>query len=148
MQDTPKASWKIPPTEGGLEEIRQHLLAWLEQAALPSRVSYIAELTYEEIMTNIIKYGGGEIADVDASCEVEVTPGFLHMVFNNTGYPFDPTTVKEPDLTLPVEERPIGGLGLHLLRKLCKKIVYRFDNGHNILKVWIDLQADEEDAQT
>ncbi|MBR3725132.1 MAG: ATP-binding protein [Bacteroidales bacterium] len=48
-------------------------------------------------------------------------------------WPFDPTIREEVDTTLPVEERPIGGLGIHLIRRLMDSINYERREGRNIL---------------
>jgi serine/threonine-protein kinase RsbW len=49
------------------------------------------------------------------------------------GIPFDPTSLKKPDLTLPAEERPIGGLGIFLITKIMDSVNYTRNNNQNIL---------------
>ncbi|MBQ6033357.1 MAG: ATP-binding protein, partial [Prevotella sp.] len=58
------------------------------------------------------------------------------------GTPFDPTTRKEVDTTLPVEERPIGGLGILLVRKLMDSINYERIDGKNVLTLRKNLIKD------
>ena len=49
--------------------------------------------------------------------------------------PFDPTARAEVDTTAGVEERPIGGLGIHLIRRIMDSVKYKRKNGMNILKI-------------
>ena len=55
----------------------------------------------------------------------------MTMVVEDDGHPFNPLEQMEPDTNLPIEERPIGGLGLHLLRKLSDRMEYVWKNGRN-----------------
>jgi len=52
---------------------------------------------------------------------------------SDNGKPFNPLDHPEPDLNQPLEERPIGGLGIHLIRKFVDQLAYRRDAGRNIL---------------
>jgi anti-sigma regulatory factor (Ser/Thr protein kinase) len=51
------------------------------------------------------------------------------------GKPFDPTKHPEPDVSLPIEERPIGGLGIHLTRKMMSSFKYERAGGENRLVI-------------
>jgi anti-sigma regulatory factor (Ser/Thr protein kinase) len=66
----------------------------------------------------------------------------LKFVITDEGTPFDPTTRKEVDTTLPVEERPIGGLGILLVRKLMDSINYERIDGKNVLTLRKNLIKD------
>ena len=56
-------------------------------------------------------------------------------VFTDDGKPYDPTTAKEPDITLSAEEREIGGLGIFMVKKMAAEISYRYEGGKNLLNV-------------
>ena len=91
------------------------------------------DLAIEETVVNVMKYAYPE----GTFGEVEVTARFHDdtLVFNisDSGIPFDPTKVSDPDTTLSAEERPIGGLGIHLVRQLMDDVTYCYENNHNIL---------------
>ena len=55
------------------------------------------------------------------------------LTVTDDGHPFDPREVPEPDIQLPVEERPVGGLGIHLLRKMSDRMEYGREGGRNRL---------------
>ncbi len=57
------------------------------------------------------------------------------ITFIDNGIPFDPLTKADPDITLPAEERGIGGLGVYMVKKTMDDISYEYINGQNILKI-------------
>ena len=60
-------------------------------------------------------------------------PDALEFTLTDSGKPFDPTAAPEADTSLGVQERPIGGLGIFLVRKIMDTVAYRRTNGKNIL---------------
>ena len=54
-------------------------------------------------------------------------------VISDTGQPFDPTKEADADITLPAEKRPVGGLGIHLVRHIMDSISYEYADHRNIL---------------
>lgn len=56
----------------------------------------------------------------------------LIFTLTDTGLPFDPTQAEDADISLPVEERPIGGLGIFLIKKIMDLVEYRRVDGKNI----------------
>lgn len=90
-------------------------------------------LALEEAVTNVICYaypkGSDGLVDIDA----HLLGKSLEFVVSDTGKPFDPTAVPEADTSLGVAERPIGGLGIHLVRKIMDSVSYARSDGKNIL---------------
>ena len=70
------------------------------------------------------------------------------LIFNviDSGKVFDPTLQPDVDVTLPLEERPIGGLGIFLIRRLMQKVEYRRVDGKNILTMVKVLEDKVDDA--
>ena len=60
-------------------------------------------------------------------------PDSIEFVLWDTGVPFDPTKAPKADITLSVEERAIGGLGIHLVRNIMDDVSYKHEDGMNIL---------------
>ena len=85
-------------------------------------------LAVDEAVTNIIEHGyrdGPGIVEV----EVRVTTGKLVVQLRDHAPPFDPTSVPPPDLTRPLELRPLGGMGVYLTRELTDEIRHRSPEG-------------------
>jgi serine/threonine-protein kinase RsbW len=90
------------------------------------------ELAVEEALVNIMKYAYPDGAgDVRVACE-EQGAG-LRVEITDSGIPFDPLAPGDPDLSLGIEDRPIGGLGIFLIRKLATEVRYRRENDTNHL---------------
>ncbi len=92
---------------------------------LANRVQVIVDETY----SNICRYSGAS----HAVASVFRKGGDLLVEFADDGIEFDPTKVDEPDLDLSVEDRPIGGLGIHMMRKMTRSIDYQRVENTNIL---------------
>lgn len=110
------------------------LEAALRAADLPDVVVLELLLAAEEVLTNVARYA---YDDDGAEHWVRVTldraGADLTLRFADDGRPFDPLAEAPPDLTGPVEQRPIGGLGIHLVRSLVDHAQYARVGGENVL---------------
>ncbi len=90
-------------------------------------------LAIEEAVVNVIDYAypSGTVGSIDI--KVTIYDNHMEFVISDSGTPFDPTKKENVDISLPVEERRIGGLGIHLVRQLMDKINYERKDGRNIL---------------
>ncbi|MBR4363438.1 MAG: ATP-binding protein [Prevotella sp.] len=98
-------------------------------------------LALEEAVTNVISYAYPEGQEGTVDIDVRVTKEQLEFVISDSGIPFDPTTKEDADITLGVEERPIGGLGIFLVRQLMDTILYEYKDKKNILTLRKQLTA-------
>ena len=89
------------------------------------------QIIMDEVASNIVRCSGA----ADFSVDVKVEDGVMTLVFTDAGRSFDPTAVAEPDVKAPAESRPVGGLGLFMVRKLSKSVSYRREGGQNVLTV-------------
>lgn len=93
-------------------------------------------LALEEAIANVIMYAypkGEENKPIILTAEYENDE--LDFILSDKGTPFDPTKVPEADITLPIEKRPIGGLGIFLIRKIMGEVTYQRIDGENKLKM-------------
>ena len=90
------------------------------------------ELVLEEIGTNIIKYGQDGDRETDIDITLTSDSKSLRLEIVDSGKPFDPfADAPAPDLDSPVPDRPIGGLGVHLVQELMDEAYYRREDGKN-----------------
>ena len=90
-------------------------------------------LALEEAVTNVMMYAYPEGARGSVNLKAILKEECVEFVLWDKGIPFDPTAAPEADTTLGVEERAIGGLGIHLVRNIMDSISYENKNGMNIL---------------
>ena len=91
-------------------------------------------LAVEEVFVNIASYSYPDSeGDAEVTVERLTDPLAIRITFEDSGIPFDPLNAPQPDVNLPAEERPIGGLGIFLVRELMDDVSYRYENGKNIL---------------
>ena len=90
----------------------------------------------EELLTNLAKYGYPDRAEPgQAEIVLALNGGRLEIEFIDDGCAFDPSAGPLPNLDEPLEERPIGGLGLHLLRSLSDVVRYERRNNKNVIRL-------------
>lgn len=121
---------------GEVRLVRAFVLSISDEAGLSERQAQNLRLVVEEAVANIVNYSGATLMELRAWQE----DGSLYVSFTDDGIPFDPTQHPEPDLTLPIEKRVIGGLGIHYIRKMSDGMAYRRQDGRNILTVWKTLE--------
>ncbi len=106
----------------------------------PNKV-YMINLALEELITNTVSYGLEDVADPEIGIGMHVRDGVLGVTMVDNGHPFDPTQDTNPDLSSPIDERPIGGLGLHLVKVFADRIDYEYAEGRNCLTLEHDLAS-------
>jgi sigma-B regulation protein RsbU (phosphoserine phosphatase) len=90
-------------------------------------------LAIEEAVVNVMSYAYPTGVVGNVNIEAQANEERLKFTITDNGIPFDPTAKAEVDTTLSAEERPIGGLGIHLVRQLMDSINYERIDGKNIL---------------
>ena len=106
---------------------------WLAEQGAPPAADYFTSLVIEELVTNCTKYGYDDANEHRLQIELNYTPAELMITVTDDGHRFNPLELPEPNVNLPVEERSVGGLGIHLLRKMSTRIEYAWENSHNRL---------------
>ena len=88
-------------------------------------------LAVEEAVVNVISYGQATAIELRATAD----GGRLVVTIQDDGLPFDPTQRSATDLSMPADERPVGGLGILLMHQMTDALSYRRAEGHNILSM-------------
>jgi len=116
-----------------LDRVRDELECFLERNGVAGREAYHIQLALDELVTNVVSYA----AEPGKPCRIDLLlvrrPASVDMTLEDEGKPFNPLLAPQPDVTAPLEERPIGGLGIHFVRKTMDELTYERRNGRNIL---------------
>ncbi|MFM1769569.1 MAG: hypothetical protein RJA22_2098 [Verrucomicrobiota bacterium] len=114
----------IPPANEAISQ-------WMESAEAPPAADYLANLALEELVTNCVKYGYDDSAEHLIQVTLSLQDGELAMTVIDDGRAFNPLDLPPPDTTLAIEDRPIGGLGIHMLRQMSDRMEYERRDGKN-----------------
>jgi anti-sigma regulatory factor (Ser/Thr protein kinase) len=107
--------------------------AFCEAVALSQHDAHSLHLAIEEIVSNVLQHGYcGVPHPVTISLEA-LPPNRVRTVVSDHAHAFNPLSRPEVDTTLPLEQRPIGGLGVHLVKRLMDFTHYERRDGQNIL---------------
>ena len=90
-------------------------------------------LVLDEVVTNTIEYGYDEPGRHEIKVTLAVEGGTLTIEIEDDGRPFDPLSAPPPDLTLSIDKRPVGGLGIHLVRSVMDSVEYQRRGDRNVL---------------
>ena len=130
---------KVPAQIEHLRECTAFIHAAAEKATFPEMDLDRLDLVMEEVVMNVINYAyaGEEPGSVEVGYAIEA-PGKLSVQVCDNGREFDPLAKDPPDLRLGLADRPIGGLGIFLVKQIARHISYSRDGEKNILTFHIE----------
>jgi sigma-B regulation protein RsbU (phosphoserine phosphatase) len=131
----------LPPVEtvvihnrpADLEAVEAVLDRLAERARVPSDTMSQVRVVCDEVLANVIAHGFPDEAEHEIEVSVAMGGRRLVLTVSDDGVPFDPLTVPPPDTSQPLEQRPIGGLGIHLVRHLVDEVAYERRGDRNVL---------------
>ena len=123
---------RYDPISGKSGAIIEDVMATPEVDSLPFDLNMRIRLCVEEVVENVVQYayeaGAGYM-----QVETTLKNGVWCIVFEDAGVPFNPLDKEDPDITLSVEDRPIGGLGIFLCKQMMDHLEYHYEDGCNRL---------------
>ena len=124
----------VEAATANLAQVTEFIDGLLEQSDCPMKIQMKIDIAIDEIFGNIANY-----AYADAAGTVTVNAGYnadeaqFEITFIDSGMPYNPLEKDDPDVTLSAEERGIGGLGIFIVKNTMDDIIYRYEDGCNIL---------------
>ncbi len=126
---------RMPAKLASMESFRSFVFRQIEGAPRLEALSANLDLVMEELLTNIMFYAYPEKeGEIEVQCD-RIDEGGLRIMIRDWGTPFNPLEKAPPNLELDIDERQIGGLGIYLVRELAREVLYRYENGANVLTV-------------
>ncbi len=127
---------KIPAKVDQLSSVQSFIDGIVEQAGVSMKDSMQISLAVEEIFVNIASYAyQGNDGEAVIKAAIVDDPASIRITFIDSGVPFDPLKKEDPDVTLGVHERDVGGLGIFLTKKTMDDVNYVNQDGKNILTI-------------
>ena len=119
-----------------LEQVLTFLDAELEAMDCDVKIQMQLDIAVEEMFVNIASYayenGSGDATILVSGYD---NPDRVEITFIDSGIPYDPLAKEDPDITLPAEEREIGGLGIFMVKKSMDDMIYERRGNENVLKI-------------
>lgn len=125
---------RIKALTDNLDRVLQYVDTALELMGCSMKNQIQIDMAVEELFVNIAHYAyKGTAGDAVILAGPDPKTGVLRITFMDWGVPFDPLAKADPDISLSVEEREIGGLGIFMAKKIMDTMDYKYENGQNIL---------------
>lgn len=123
----------VPAHAAQLPALTQFLQQFWSNASLPSAQARAFELALEEVFINVVRHGSPAGTTPRVEVSLSLRDSELAMTIEDDGPPFDPLTVPPPDVTASLGARPVGGLGVFLVRKMMDAVSYQRVGSRNQL---------------
>ena len=106
----------------------------LEEHNCPMKAQMQIDVALEELFVNIAHYAYPDSSG-EAVIRISFTAEYVQITLSDSGIPYNPLAKPDPDITLNAQERPIGGLGIFMTKKLMDDISYEYSDGNNLLTI-------------
>jgi serine/threonine-protein kinase RsbW len=140
---------EVPGDRQAVRSVADAFEGFATERELPVDLVQSVQIVLDEAVSNVVRHGyeaNGLSGDVRVAVGIEEGTVTLQVV--DTAPEFDPLGAPGPDTSLPIEQRPLGGLGILILRRLMDRVEYARDGEHNRLSAWKTIPAAESDGST
>lgn len=119
-----------------IAKLHRELENFGQKCSLTPKTLFELNLILEEVLANVISYAYGDNQQHEIVVQADLRDGELVIDVEDDGRPFNPLQIPPPDLDRPLEQRNVGGLGLHLVRELTSSIEYtrREEKNHLVMR--------------
>ena len=121
--------------------------AFCEQHGVSEDATHDLCLCLDELVANTMRHGYGG-TEGPITVQLSLADEALILELRDRALPFNPLEAPAPNLDVPIEERPIGGLGVHIVRELMTSMEYEWDAGENYVTLTLKLERNGGDATT
>ncbi len=133
--DRDKLELTLTNKDCGLCSFADDVQRFCEQLGLEEELIFKLTLALDELLSNAAAYGYCDQLEHGILVRLKVEAGEMTVRIEDDAEPFDLTQVPPPELDAPIErrKRPVGGMGIHLVRSIMDRVEYRRDSGRNIV---------------
>ncbi len=136
---------ELPAEQDSLVVLAEAVEVLAESRSWPAEARFHVDLVLEELAQNIVSYGYPDGRPGQFEVDIQQQGNQLLIAIEDDGIAFDPFSLATPDLDLSLEERSIGGLGVHFTRTLMNTYGYQRVDGHNRVELTKSLTAQAAD---
>lgn len=126
----------VEATIENVPKVMEFVDGQLEQLDCPMKAQMQLDVAVEELFSNIARYAyNPNVGSAALRVEAAENPLAVVITFIDNGIRYNPLAKPDPDITLSAEERPIGGLGIYMVKKTMDDVSYEYKDGQNILRI-------------
>jgi len=126
-----------------IDRFKESFNAFSEENKIPTPIRRELNMVFDELLNNVISYAYQDDGEHEIEVRVEVARERLVVSIADDGIPFNPFDADKPDTGLALEERTLGGLGIHLVLKVMDKVSYKRRTDKNVLTLVKKLKTDK-----
>jgi sigma-B regulation protein RsbU (phosphoserine phosphatase) len=108
-----------------IDRFKESFNIFSEENGFPTPIRRELNIVFDDLLTNIVSYAYQDDEEHEIEVRVEADGERIVVSISDDGIPFNPLDADTPDTSLSLEERKLGGLGIHLVRKLMDKVSYQ-----------------------
>ncbi len=137
----PEATVRIENDLSEIAKVDETLDDFAEQFGVPPAIAATFHIIFDDLLNNVISYGFSDEQRHFIDISLELTESSLIVSIADDGVPFNPLAETAPDTTLSIEDRPIGGLGIHIVVNMVDDISYQRTADKNVLTLTKSFQS-------
>ena len=118
---------------GDIPRLHEFMQSITDETGMGHPLAMSLNLALEEAVSNVMLYAYPEGTEGRVDIDAQIREDSFEFVLSDNGVPFDPTEAAEPDLELDVAQRPVGGLGIFLVKRIMDNVTYSREDGKNVL---------------
>ena len=124
----------LDATVENIQTVTEFINQELQKLNCSSNVQAEIDIALDELFGNVANYAyNPDVGTVTVRIEATEKPISVDITFIDKGVPYNPLEQEDPDITLSAEERPIGGLGIYLVKQMMDTVSYEYVNDCNVL---------------
>lgn len=133
MKTIQPLSTQFPADSNSLEHANTFLEKFASSIHLQDKITSELLIVLDELLSNSLKYGLKGQHQMQMTLAISLTDSVIKIKYSDDGFEFNPFETESCDLSLPIEEREIGGLGINLVRGLTDSQSYKRENNRNLI---------------
>lgn len=127
----------LPAIIENIETVTDFVNEYLDEQGCSIKTQMQIAIAIDEIFSNIAHYAyAPSVGDAAVSVDINTENETVILSFTDSGIKYDPLEKEDPDVTLSLEERQIGGMGIFMVKKLMDNVTYEYVDGHNVLTAY------------
>jgi anti-sigma regulatory factor (Ser/Thr protein kinase) len=140
---TKEYSFELKSSLDELDQLCQNLETFGKKFGLSKKLIFEINLALDELFTNIISYGFKDNQEHTIKVTLKPQNDELCLCIEDDGKPFNPIDFETPNVSCSVEECKIGGLGIHIMKKLMDEVCYERCGDKNVLNLKKKIEAED-----